>query len=56
MPSYNRRFLRRVIFFFTFIIALLSLSVIVVNKPARFNKKIIPFKGVLNWLNLSINE
>jgi hypothetical protein len=39
-----------------FRITLFSLSVTVINKPARFNEEIIPFKDVLNWLDLFINK
>jgi hypothetical protein len=39
-----------------FRIASLSPSVAVISEPARFDEEIVPFKGVLNWLDLSINE
>jgi hypothetical protein len=37
------------------VIASLSPNVAVVSGPARFDE-IVPFNGVLNWLDLSINE
>jgi hypothetical protein len=43
-------------FLFCFRIASLSLSVAVISEPTRFDKEIIPFKSVLNWLKLSINK
>jgi hypothetical protein len=39
-----------------FRITSLSPSVAVISEPARFDKEIVPFKSVLNWLDLSINE
>jgi hypothetical protein len=27
---------------------------VAVSEPARFDEEIVPFKGVLNWLDLSI--
>ena len=35
-------------------LASLSPSVAVVREPAHFDEEIVPFKGILNWLDLSI--
>ena len=41
-------------FFPCFRIASLSPSVAVISEPACFDEEIVPFKSVLNWLDLSI--